>query len=229
MKARIGKYPSRLVSNIYDNYLEKRYGMDRVVSDKPKLQTRTDQFVERLEGWLQSVYDVINRIYFDRREKKVKVRIDPWDTWSMDSTLAPIILPMLKQLKATKHGAPFVDFEDVPEELRPTNEEQANLRDGETDEKFFERWDWIMNEMIFAFESIDSDWEEEFYSGVVDLQSVPINYAREEVDEKDADLYRLEKGPKDTFTADWDGMKVVQARIDNGFRLFGKYFTSLWD
>ena len=33
------------------------------------------------------------------------VKIDRWDTWSMDSTLADIILPMLKQLQKDKHGA----------------------------------------------------------------------------------------------------------------------------
>ena len=37
------------------------------------------------------------------------VKIDYWDTWSMDHTLSYIIVPMLKQLKATKHGAPYVD------------------------------------------------------------------------------------------------------------------------
>ena len=35
-------------------------------------------------------------------EQQVSVRIDPWDTWSMDDTLAQIILPMLKQLKNTQ-------------------------------------------------------------------------------------------------------------------------------
>ena len=43
------------------------------------------------------------------------VKIDRWDTWSMDHTLGMIALPMLRQLKATKHGAPLVDDEDVPE------------------------------------------------------------------------------------------------------------------
>ena len=30
---------------------------------------------------------------------------------------------------------------------------------------------------------------------------------------------------------DWDmeGMKAEQERISNGFRLFGKYYESLWD
>jgi len=88
-------------------------------------------------------------------EQKVKVHIDPWDTWSMDHTLAPIILPMLKQLKDNKHGAPNVDLEDVPEELRPTNTEEWQKlynEGGETDDKFFERWDWVMDEMIYAFD-----------------------------------------------------------------------------
>lgn len=230
MRVKIGKYPTRLVSDIYDKYLEKRYGMDRVISDKPKLQNRTDRAVEKLEGYLQTAYNVVNWAFFDRREQKVKVRIDPWDTWSMDSTLAPIVLPMLKQLKSTKHGAPFVDPEDVPEELRPTEEEVEEMKKfGSTDDKFFKRWEWVMDEMIFAFESIDSDWEDQFYSGNIDLLSVPINYTGDEVSRDDADAYRMDKGPNDTFEADWDGMKEYQARIDNGFRLFGKYFQSLWD
>ena len=86
-------------------------------------------------------------------EQKVKVRIDPWDTWSMDHTLAHIVLPMLKQLKATKHGAPQVDWEDVPRELRPSKEElRAYNKDGTADDKFFERWDWVLEEMIYAFD-----------------------------------------------------------------------------
>jgi hypothetical protein len=46
------------------------------------------------------------------------VKIDTYDTWSMDHTLADIILPMLKQLRETKHGAPQDDDADVPEYLR---------------------------------------------------------------------------------------------------------------
>jgi len=85
--------------------------------------------------------------------QNVYVRIDPWDTWSMDHTLAPIILPMLQQLKDEKHGAPNVDFEDVPEELLPTDEEiKEYKKDGSTDKNFFKRWDWIMDEMIYAFD-----------------------------------------------------------------------------
>jgi hypothetical protein len=117
------------------------------------------------------------------KERKVDIRIDKWDTWNMDTTLALIVVPMLKQLKDKKHGAPFVDMEDVPEHLR-----SEKIDDCDVDEKHFERWDWVMDEMIFAFESKLTQWEEE-----------------------------------------WESREKNQARITNGFRLFGKYYENLWD
>ena len=80
-------------------------------------------------------------------QQKVKVHIDKWDTWSMDHTLAPIILPMLKQLKETKHGAPYVDPDDCPKDLRPKEQNEYG-----TDDTHFARWDWVLDEMIYAFD-----------------------------------------------------------------------------
>ena len=93
-------------------------------------------------------------------KQKTSIRIDKYDTWSMDHTLAPIILPMLVQLKATNHGAPMVDMEDVPKELRATKKQlDAYGKNGDVDPKHFERWDWIMDEMIWAFEQkCRDDW-----------------------------------------------------------------------
>ena len=51
-------------------------------------------------------------------ERDKDIVIHPYDTWSMDHTLALIIVPMLKQLKETKHGAPNVDASDVPMYLK---------------------------------------------------------------------------------------------------------------
>ena len=53
-------------------------------------------------------------------KQRKSIKIDPWDTWNMDHTLAEIILPMLKQLRKTQLGAPYTD-DDVPEEIRSTN------------------------------------------------------------------------------------------------------------
>lgn len=86
-------------------------------------------------------------------EQKTEIEIHDYDTWSMDHTLAPIILPMLKQLRETKHGAPNVDSSDVPPELRCNDiSSKAYWTNGETDEKFHDRWDYVIGEMIFAFE-----------------------------------------------------------------------------
>ena len=88
-----------------------------------------------------------------RKNRAFNIEIEPFDTWSMDHTLAPIILPMLIQLKETKHGAPNVDMSDVPQHLRVNDvESRAYWDSGETDEKFFERWDWVLDEMIYAFD-----------------------------------------------------------------------------
>jgi hypothetical protein len=160
--------------------------------------------------------------YHDKR--RVKVHIDPWDTWSMDGTLAHIILPMLKQLKATKHGAPQVDLADVPKHLQPTKKAlKAYNKDGTTDEQFFERWDWVMDEMIFAFESKHNDWEEQFQSGEHDTQWIELTEG------KLKGMTEMVKGPNDTFEIDWEGRKAYQERISNGFKLFGKYYENLWD
>lgn len=157
------------------------------------------------------------------------VKIDYWDTWSMDHTLSPIILPMLKQLKEKKHGAPNVDDEDVPEELRSTSA-PAKENEWDTDENWFKRWDWAMDEMIFAFNcKVDDSWEEAFRSGDIDTVWIPVDKDGNEVPKGEHKFYQMKDGPKNTYKCDYEGMKVVEDRIQNGFRLFGKYYQALWD
>jgi len=153
------------------------------------------------------------------------VKIDRYDTWSMDHTLGRIVLPMLKQLKASNHGSPLVDDEDVPEELKSTSA-PAKENEWDTDENHFKRWDWVMDEMIFAFEcKADDSWEDAFREGVIDWKTVPCAW-----DENGKPtMYSMEDGPNNTYKCDYDGMKVVHDRIQNGFRLFGKYYQGLWD
>ena len=165
--------------------------------DKEK-DERVHNFGEWLaDTWVGNFCDWIH----SKKERKVKIRIDKYDTWNMDHTLALIVLPMLKQLKATKHGSPSVDDEDVPEHLRSTDAEPKEY-EWDTDSNHHDRWNWVMDEMIYAFEKeLDEDWEVEIYK-------------------------RQPEG--------WDGekfaeRKVINDRIANGFRLFGKYYRGLWD
>lgn len=95
-----------------------------------------------------------------RRPRKEHVRIDKYDTWDADHTLALIIHPMLVQLKATKHGSPFIEDADVPEKLRSTNAKPKE-HDWDTDEFHHDRWDWVLDEMIYTFQTrVDDTWED---------------------------------------------------------------------
>jgi hypothetical protein len=132
---------------------------------------------------------------------------------------------MLKQLKESKHGAPFVDDEDVPEELKSTSA-PAKENEWDTDDNHFKRWDYVLDEMIFAFEcKVDDSWQDKFSSGEMDKKTVACKW-----DENGkATMYEWIDGPNHTYECDYEGMKVVQKRITNGYRLFGKYYEGLWD
>ena len=208
MKVYIGPYVDRWVSYVHDRYMNKKYGY----TDWPETQTRFENFVEKVEDVLQWIYNHTINLYLDRKERNIKIRIDRYDTWSMDDTLAHIVVPMLKQLKETKHGAPAVEFKDVPEELIPPDAEAVKklyMENGETDENYFKRWDYVLDEMIWAFEQKTIDWEEQYYGEWVEDKSMMLG--GHHVD------------------TDYNGIRVHQARMTNGFRLFGKYYESLWD
>jgi hypothetical protein len=143
--------------------------------------------------------------------RRVKIVIDPYDTWGMDHTLALLIVPMLKQLKATKHGAPLVDDEYVPEHLRSTAAPPKEY-EWDVDDNHFKRWDYVIDEMIWAMEQIvDDDDEDPFYD-------------HSEVDEE-ADISEQLAAIK----CDYAGLQKHHERIANGTKLFGIFFTSLWD
>ena len=196
-----------------------------------------EPIIKKLSDFLNP-FSIVWQKFLDFVHPRINyVKIDKYDTWSMDHTLADIILPMLKQLRDTKHGSPLVDLEDVPEELRMVGHEDASSQftlDLDNPEEYgkdsweltHRRWEWVLNEMIFAFEHhVDETWEEAFSTGVHDLIHVPCEW----YENGKPKLYSLEHGPNHTHKCDYEGMRKVYARIDNGFRLFGKYYRGLWD
>lgn len=193
MKVKINPYIHRFVCNIHTKYMEKKYGFHW-----PEEQTKFENFIEKLEDIIQSFYNCTFNLIQDRRKRKIKIHIDDYDVWGMDHTLSLIIYPMLKKLKENKMGAPFVHDEDVPEELRGG---YVNPKNGETDSNWFKRWDYVLDEMIFAFKCQTYEWEEEFFDFSDDLNA----------------------------TFDKKGLVEKNDRIQNGLRLFGKYYSNLWD
>jgi hypothetical protein len=187
-----------------------------------------NDFAEWLsETWVE---DLCQWIY-EKRQREVKIHIDHYDVWSMDSALALIILPMLKRLKEVKHGSPMVELDDVPLGMRFTETEEY---DSQFTFDFYQdpdlckqnvkcdihsRWDWALNEMIWAFEQLqpDSDWEDQYW-----------------ITNPELDLSRTDSGItpvkwKVEGECDWEGRAEHQKRITNGLMLFGRYFQALWD
>lgn len=200
------------------------------------LEEKKDNKYQKWVNFLNPIFGAITRVLDTIHPQIEYVKIDRHDTWSMDRRLAKIILPMLKQLKETKHGSHFVDLEDVPENLRATTTEdyesqytfdfyqEYKPKEGEAD--IHARWDWVLIEMIFAFEHlVDDSWEEKYRSGVSDLKSVPCAW-----DENGKPTYyELKEGPNHTYVCDYEGIRKIEERMTNGFRLFGKYYRGLWD
>lgn len=173
MKIYIGPYRRRWSSHIHYGYMNKKYNHDWTDST-----TTFEHLLEKYENFLDWIYNnTINRVFDLFKEQKIKIRIDDYDIWSMDDTLALIILPMLKKLKEHNYGSCTVDNEDVSEDLRI---------DG--DDLHPKRWDYVLDEMIWAFE-----------------QKLKNDYLYDE------------------------SYKEHQMRMNNGFRLFGKYYEALWN
>jgi len=148
----------------------------------------SDEMYETLDMFDTIFETTINKILSPITATYVKV--DNYDVWGADTTLAHIIHPTLVKLKEKKQGSPQVDNDDVPEELKATEEELRLYREAaETDDKYHDRFDYVISEMIFAFDYVKNEKQLDF----------------EEYTEE------------------------THARAQNGLRLFGKYYFSLWD
>lgn len=169
---------------------------------------RKDSWFYRLLSWIYS-----------KQKRSVKVRIDEFDTWSMDHTLAYIITPMLKQLQASKHGAPFVNDEDVPEELKSTSAPPKE-NEYDTDVNHFKRWDYVLNEMVWAFEQHALDNDPDFW-----IEQPVGMYFEPCTDNPSLSTMKYDK--EGVF--DQEAYNAYHERKTNGFRLFGRYYQNLWD
>jgi hypothetical protein len=223
MKVYISKYRYHWISP-YD-ILKKVCFWEKDDSVFYNLEDKPDAPYEKWVNRLQPICEGIQKFLDIVHPKVDYVKVDYWDTWSMDHTLGKIALPMLKQLQLKKHGAPNVDDEDVPDELKSTSA-PAKENEWDTDEHHFKRWDWVMNEMIFAFEHyLDDAWQEAYRKGKWSTRSEACEWN----ENGKATMFKMVENDDHTFECDYEGMQVVHNRIKNGFRLFGKYYQNLWD
>lgn len=93
-----------------------------------------------------------------KTKRKINIMIHDYDIWNVDSTLAYIIAPLLVKLKESKGGVPRVYDEDLPKEIIEKYPDSYELMDG-----LEFRWNYILDSMIFSFETYNTNWEEQFY------------------------------------------------------------------
>ena len=186
--------------------------------DKDRIYNLKEEANNPYEPWVKALEPVCQawQWFLDLVHPRIEyIKLDRWDTWSFDHTLADIILPGLRQLKETIQGAPWTDDEDVPEYLR-SYMAQPKENEWDTDSLHFMRWDWILDEMIWAFEQkVNDDADSKFFDH------------SECGDEK----FPWDKNGQYVSKVKYDqeGHKKWQERKRNGFRLFGKYYENLWD
>ena len=170
MRVNIGPY-----INWYGPYQIVDVFLGWIIKDEDRLFT----LGEKLNNtWVRNLCEWVH----DKKRRTIKVRIDPEDTWSLDGTLSHIIAPALKEFKKNLQGYPSsLDNKDLPKELR------VKKSDPDSGVK---AWEYILDEMLFAFESISND---------------AIKYNPNQYD-----------------------VEYIK-RVQNGLRLFGKYYRHLWN
>ena len=174
------------------------------------LSSRPTTWFYKLLVWAQS-----------NQTRSIKIKTDPWDHWSADHTMSLLILPILQDLQKYKHGAGHIDDEDVPEHLRSTAAGPKE-NDWDIDDNHFKRFEWVLDEIIWAHTQIvDDNWEAQYVTGKADWEFKPC--------EDRPGFSEMVEGPNHTYEMDMEGRKQHQERINNGLRLFGKYYQTLWD
>ena len=164
--------------------------------------------------------------------RRVDVTIENFDTWSLDHSLAYIILPALMQLKASKMGVP-AEFADVGgadydsqasfDFYKETHDESFNIAS--------KKWDEVLDKMIWSFQQLVLDnWEEQYQHGTAHYEWVPttekyLNPVNNQIEDT---FQMVDKNPTEHWT-DYEGMRKHEERIQEGLELFGKYYRHLWD
>ena len=203
----------------FSNYRYHWYSPYKIIEKAMFWKKDFDAYENEPPKWLTNICVGIRSV-LDFVHPEIKyIKVDPYDSWNADGTLTRIILPLLKQLKEDKAGSPCVDDSDVPDEIKSINAPTVE-NEWDTDDNFHKRWEWVLNEIIWTFEQLhpDYDWEDEYRSGKIDYQLVKM----------DNGMSEMVKGPNNTYTCDYEGMKLHQEKINNGLRLFGKYYQNLW-
>lgn len=164
--------------------------------------------------------------------RKINVEIERFDTYSLDHSLAHIILPALLQLKHTKMGVPaeFGDVIGADYDIQESFDFVKEDHNWAFDEKC-KQWELVLDKMIWSFQQILlDDWEQQYHHGQSEYDWVTSDqkYINPVTGKVEDTFQMVDKNPEEHWT-DFEGMRMHEARIQEGLELFGKYYRHLWD
>ena len=138
--------------------------------------------------------------------RKNEVKLDKYDSWCIPWTISQIMAPLLEQLKDTKHGYGAIKKEDVPQDIHSTYNDLFSE----------DAYNWVLDELIWMFTVTSTDFEDEpevYKFGESKVEDGLSNWL--------SDCEEI-PGKKEEYDA-------YYRRVDNAWRLFGKYARTLWD
>lgn len=206
MKVKIGKYT---------DYFGPYHLAETICFWAPKKKDEFDReefpvWVEKFGDWISSTKITDFLLWIDsKKQRTIKIKIDKYDLWALDHTLALIILPALMDFRNSKrYGVPVdTDLAFIP--IR-NEDEDAQMA----------TWNEMLDKMIWSFQQIinEENIEDDFWIQKPNFEGCDTG----------ADyIDRLNKGTGGKY--DFEARKKHDERIQEGLDLFGKHFRNLWD
>jgi hypothetical protein len=174
----------------------------------------------------------IGRYLKGSASRRIDIKIDKYDSWSLDHTLALIILPALIQLKIEKSGVPseFVDVGGADHDSQLSFDFYKESHDAAF-EQGCEKWNEVLDKMIWSFQQLAlEDYDSQYHHGKMEIDWVKTDEQMyNPINNKMEDTYQMvDKNPGEHWY-DHVGHMLHEERIQEGLELFGKYYRSLWD
>ena len=167
------------------------------------------------------------------KHRKVDVKIENFDTWSLDHTLASIILPALIQLKHTKHGVPSEFTDSIGGDFdRNLVFDFIKEDNSEVFDRLCSKWDEVLDKMIWSFLqlSIEEDYDSKYHHGKIDFSWIESDHKyTDPITGKVETTWEMKDENPGGHWYDQIGQQEPDKRIQEGLELFGKYFRNLWD
>jgi hypothetical protein len=165
-------------------------------------------------------------------ERRIDVQIDKWDTYSLDHSIALIILPALIQLKQTKHGVPNQFVSRVGGDM-DSNYCFDFIKEDENQvfDQGCAKWEETLDKMIWSFQQlVMDDYSNKYHHGEMKVGWKPSGFKfTNPLTGKDEETFEMVDENPGEHWYDFDGHMLHEERIQEGIDLFAKHFRDLWD